>query len=182
MPHPTRQALVDAGLELAANDSLNHLTVDAVVNKAGVAKGTFYVHFHDRTTFLVELHAQFHDRLLNAILKATDALPPGAERLRIGTESYLDGCLHEHAVKALLLEARSEAPIAAEVQRRNAQFAAIAQDDFATMGWPDAEASARLFVVLAAEAALMELETGHNEAVRRALWRFARIEATSTTN
>jgi AcrR family transcriptional regulator len=179
MSHPTRQALVEAGLDLAASGSLNRLTVDAVVKKADVAKGTFYVHFHDRTAFLVELHSQFHERLHDAIMVATAHLPPGGQRLRVGTETYLDGCLHERAVKALLLEARSEAPIAAEVRRRNAQFATLMQDDFAAMGWPDAEVSARLFVILGAEAALMELETGRSEAVRQALWRFARIEATA---
>src|SRR5215471_10575314 len=88
MSHPTRQALVDAGLDLAASAGLNRLTVDAVVNKAGVAKGTFYVHFHDRTAFLVALHAQFHERLRDAILHATAQLPPGAKRLRNGTETY----------------------------------------------------------------------------------------------
>ena len=180
MSHPTRQALVDAGLDLAAAGGLNRLTVDDVVKKADVAKGTFYVHFQNRTAFLVELHSQFHERVLGAILKATADIPPGSSRLRVGTETYLDGCLHERAVKALLLEARSEAPIAAEVRRRNAQFAALAQDDFAAMDWPNAEVSARLYVILGAEAALLELETGRSEAARRALWRFARIEETST--
>lgn len=177
MSHPTRQALIDAGLDLAASASLNRLTVDAVVTKAGVAKGTFYVHFPDRTAYLVALHAQFHERLRDAILRTRAHLPPGAERLRQGTETYLDGCLHERAIKALLLEARAEAPIAAEVQRRNGEFAALAEADFTAMGWPDASISARFFVILAAEAALIELETGRNDVARRVLWRFVRIEA-----
>jgi TetR/AcrR family transcriptional regulator, transcriptional repressor for nem operon len=176
MSHPTRQALLEAGLALTATASLPRITVDAVVHKAGVAKGTFYVHFTDRAAFLVALHAQFHERLRDSILQAVVGLAPGARRLRKGTETYLDGCLHERAVKALLLEARCEAPIAAEVQRRNAEFAALAQEDFAALGWPDPQTCARLFVVLGAEAALIELETGYNEAVRLALWRFARIE------
>jgi AcrR family transcriptional regulator len=176
LTHPTRQALVDAGLDLAASTGLKHLTVDAVVNKAGVAKGTFYVHFPDRAAFLVALHAQFHERLRTAIFQAIAQLSPGAERLRTSTETYLDGCLHERAIKALLLEARSEAPIAAEVQRHSGEFAALAQEDFTAMGWPDARISARFFVVLIAEAAMLELETGYNEAARRALWRFTRIE------
>jgi TetR/AcrR family transcriptional repressor of nem operon len=176
MSHPTRQALIDAGLDLTASAGLSRLTVDAVVNKAGVAKGTFYVHFPDRAAFLVALHAQFHERLRGAILQAMTSLSPGAERLRKGMETYLDDCLHERAIKALLLEARSEPLVAAEVQRRNGEFAALAYADFQALGWPDAEISARFFVVLGAETALVELETGRNEAARRALWRFARIE------
>ncbi len=176
MSHPTRQALLDAGLDLTDTAGLHHVTVDAIVNKAGVAKGTFYVHFADRRAYLVALHAQFHERLLAAMLQATAHLSPGAERLRQGTETYLDGCLEERAVKALLLEARCEAPIATEVQRRNAEFSALAQEDFTMLGWPDAEIGARLFVALVAEAALIELQTGRNDPLRQVLWRFAGSE------
>jgi len=175
-PHPTRLALIEAGLDLAASTSLNRLTIDAIVNKAGVAKGTFYVHFPDRAAFLVALHIQFHERLLERILSGIEDLPPGARRLRAGAEIYLDECLRERGVKAILLEARSEAPIVAEVQQRNAQFALLNQVDFTAIGWPDAATAASLFVVLVAEAALIELETGRNEALRQTIWRFARIE------
>jgi TetR/AcrR family transcriptional regulator, transcriptional repressor for nem operon len=176
MSHSTRLALLDAGHELSVTTGLTRLTVDAIVKKAGVAKGTFYVHFQDRTSFLVALHEQFYDRLRDRIFKAIAGLSPGGERLRTSTKTYLDGCLQERAVKALLLEARSEALISAEVQRRRAEFSALAHADFTALGWPDADTSAQLFVVLIVEAALIELETGHNEAVRQALWRFAHIE------
>ncbi len=176
MSHPTRQVLLDAGLELAITVSLTRLTVDAIVQKAGVAKGTFYVHFADRAAFLVALHAQFHEQLRDAVLRATEGLAPGGWRLRKGTQAYLDGCLHERAVKAFLLEARCEAHINVEVQRRNAEFAALAEPNFTALGWPDANTAARLFVTLVAEAALVELETGYNEAMRQTLWHFVHIE------
>ncbi len=60
MSHPTRQALIEAGFALASTESLNHITVDAIVKQAGVAKGTFYVHFADRAAFLLALHVHFH--------------------------------------------------------------------------------------------------------------------------
>ncbi len=181
MSHPTRHILLEAGSELAESRGLAQMTIDAIVGKVGLGKGTFYVHFPDRTAFLVALHAQFHERLLRAILDATAELPPGAERLQRSTISYLNACLHERAVKALLLEARSNAAIMAEVQRRNAEFALLAQADFTALGWFHAETSARLFVVLVAEVALMELEAGHaDEAVRHSLWRFVGIEREGT--
>jgi len=176
MSHPTRQALLDAGFALASTESLNRITVDAIVNKAGVAKGTFYVHFADRAAFLLALHAQFHEQLRNCIQQAMATLSPGAGRLRKGAEAYLDECLKERAVKALLLEARSEAPLIEAAQRRHSEFANVACDDFIALGWPDADACARLFVVLVAEVALVEIETGRNEAMRQALWGFVRIE------
>ncbi len=134
MSHPTRQLLIDAGFELAAEGSLHRLTIDAVVNRAGVAKSIFYVHFPDRVAFLVALHVQFHERLFERILQAVQGLEPGAERVRIGTQAYLNDCLEERGVKALLLEARSEAPISAEIQRRHASFVELEQEDFAVMG------------------------------------------------
>jgi TetR/AcrR family transcriptional regulator, transcriptional repressor for nem operon len=176
MSHPTRLALLEAGHELCVTTGLARLTVDAIVKKAGVAKGTFYVHFPDRTSFLVALHVQFYDRLRATILKAIEGLSPGGERLRTCTTTYLDECLQERALKALLLEARSEAPMSAEAQRRKAEFSALSHADFTALGWPDADSSAQLFAVLVAEVALTELETGHNDAVRQALWRFARVE------
>lgn len=176
MSHPTRQALIDAGFALASTESLNRITVDAIVSKAGVAKGTFYVHFADRAAFLLALHVQFHEHLRDCIQQAMAPLPPGAERLRKGVEAYLDECLKARAVKALLLGARSEAPLTEAMQQRQREFATLTSVDFQVLGWPDANASARLFVVLVAEVALVELETGRNEAMRQALWSFARIE------
>ncbi len=65
MSHPTRHILLEAGSELAESRGLAQMTVDAIVDKAGFGKGTFYVHFSDRIAFLVALHAQFHERLLS---------------------------------------------------------------------------------------------------------------------
>ena len=41
----TREALLDAGAVVAERDGLAGLSVSAVAEAAGVAKGTFYVHF-----------------------------------------------------------------------------------------------------------------------------------------
>ena len=180
MSHPTRQALLEAGLELSTSTGLANLTVDAIVRQAGVAKGTFYVHFADRTAFLVTLHAQFHERLRDLTLQAMAQFDPGEHRLRAGASAYLDGCLRERSLKALLLEARSEASIRAEVQRRNSEFSALIEPDCAVLHWPDPRIAARLFVVLAAEVALIELETGYNESIRQTLWHFVHIDPRST--
>ena len=171
--HPTHSALLEAGLKLAEREGLSSMTIDQIVREAGVAKGTFYNHFPDRVAFLVELHLQFHEHLKQLILTDIEGMPLGAERLRRAALSYLDGCLAIKAIKALLLEARSEPAIAAEVQRRNAQFTQLAQDDFEAMGWAHARASARLYVVMCSEAAIMELENGRaDEAVRAALFQY----------
>ncbi|HLY27554.1 MAG TPA: TetR/AcrR family transcriptional regulator [Aggregatilineales bacterium] len=173
MSHPTRDALLEAGLQLAEQHSLASISINDIVTQAKVAKGTFYVHFHDRAAYLVALHQSFHEGIKQKVLSAVQDKEPGFGRLQVGTVIYLDSCLQAKAVKALLLEARSEAPIAAEVQRRNADFAALAHADFEAEGWPHAEANARLFVAMSAEAALIELEIGKaSPTLRTALFDF----------
>lgn len=173
MSHPTRDVLLQAGERLAEQLGLNNMTVDAVVAEAKVAKGTFYHHFQDRAAYLVALHGQFHDRIKDMIVEATADLEPGTARLRKGTTVYLEGCLQAKAVKALLLEARSLPAIAEQVRYRNSEFAHLAQLDFEAMRWAKPMESARLFVVMSAEAALMELELCHaSSEVRDALFSF----------
>lgn len=171
--HPTRAKLLATGLALAESGGLANLSINAVVAAAGVAKGTFYVHFPTRDEYLAALHAAFHDDLEGRIDEATGATPAGAERLRRGVAAYLDGCLAQAGVKALLVEARAEPAIREQVRARNRAFVKPVLEAFAALGWPDAAVAARLYVAMVAEAALIELEAGRRQpAVRRALDHF----------
>lgn len=129
--HPTRQELLDAAVALAERDGLNALSVARVTAAAGHAKGTFYIHFPDRAAFLVALHRRFHDALFSQVLNATATDTPGPERVRRRLLAFLDGCRALSGVRALLRDARAEAPVAAEVSRRNQQAAAVLAADLA---------------------------------------------------
>jgi AcrR family transcriptional regulator len=59
----TRAQLIAAANALFAHQAVESVTVDDVVREAGVAKGTFYVHFKD----LRELTAAVADELVKAI-------------------------------------------------------------------------------------------------------------------
>ncbi|MDR3415704.1 MAG: TetR/AcrR family transcriptional regulator [Nevskia sp.] len=157
---PTRERLLDAGLKLAHAGALSSLRVDEVVNAAGVAKGTFYVHFATREDFLVALHSRFHDQLARRIEQSAGTLPHGVQRLLRGSLAYLDGCCEQHAIKAMLLGARAEPAIQQAVSAQNARFAALAAAEFAAMKWPGPEQAARLWVGMVAEAAIAEAEAG----------------------
>lgn len=168
----TRQALVDAALTLFDRDGLAAVSVDAVVAEAGVAKGTFYVHFRDRDTFLREIHRDLHDRLVLRIEGASARVPAGAERLWRGVVAYLDGCLAERGRKALLFEARAESSLGEEVTRRNEAMAAIAARELAAAGHPSPRPTARLVVAMAAEVAFAEMRRGRRDpALREAMRR-----------
>ena len=60
---PGRNALLSAGFEVAAARGLAGLSVNAVVDTAGMAKGSFYNHFPTRRDYLVALHRDYHERL-----------------------------------------------------------------------------------------------------------------------
>jgi TetR/AcrR family transcriptional regulator, transcriptional repressor for nem operon len=164
----TRSALIDAGFRLAERTGLTGLSVNLLVEDARVSKGTFFHHFGDRASYLLALHRDFHERLLVEILDSIDGLPPGAERLVRSAEAYLDACLRQRGVRALLLEARAEPLIAEEVTARNASNAALCKPDFVAIGRPHPLESARLWVAMTAEAALVELQAGSRRRTVRA--------------
>lgn len=171
--HSTREALLDAGVVVAEDQGLTGLSVNRVVAEAGVAKGTFYVHFEDRAAFVDALHARFHSRVEEAVGEATAGLPPGADRLVRGAEAYLDTCLEDRAVKALALEARSDPALATSMAQRHERFAASAVPSFKAMGWPDAASASHLLAAMTAEIAIRELDAGRRlPAARRSLRRF----------
>lgn len=158
--HATRQALLHTGLGLADTVDLATLSVDKIVEQAGVAKGTFYVHFKDRADYLVALHRRFHDELRMMILARVGHLPPGADRLREGTIAYLDACLRSRGVKAMLAQARGLPEIGRAVADANDRFARGIEADLAAIGATHAREAAQLFVAMAADVALRELDAG----------------------
>lgn len=177
--HPTREALLDAAVRLAEQNGLLATSIDEIVREAGVAKGTFYVHFADRGSFLVAIHRRFHDDLNAAISAAAARLPPGRARLLAAVDAYLDACLAASGVKAVLLEARTDPAVAVEIGRRNDATAQGAVEDFRALGATSPADSARLFVALVAEAALVELEAGRRQPrIRTALREYLPMRST----
>lgn len=175
MPEPrdaqrTATALLDAGAELADTHGLATLTVDAVVERAGTGKGTFYRHFASQQAYLIALHAHFVGRLAAAVGAGLEPHPPGAERLRAIAIGYLDACLGQRGLKAFLTEARVLPGVADSVETALAAYATVAAESYAAMGWPQPAAAGRLFVAMAHETALAEQRRGRRQpALREAL-------------
>jgi AcrR family transcriptional regulator len=171
--HRTRAALLDAGVLIAERHGLGGLSVNRVVAQAGVAKGTFYVHFADRADFIDALHARFHAVVQDAVAKATDGVPIGAKRIARGAIAYLDVCLANRAVKALALEARADPSLTESMSARHERAASAAVPSFKAMGWPSPTVAAQLGAAMTAEIAMRELEAGRRlPSARRALLRY----------
>ena len=171
----TRTKLIEAGLRLAERTGLTGLSVNLLVDEAGVSKGSFFHHFGDRASYLLALHREFHDGIAQDIDQAIAGIPPGRDRLMTGARVYLDTCLRQRGIRALLLEARAEPAVAQEITRRNADFARKFKPDFDALGRHHPLESAQLLAAMTAEAALIELGTGSAmEPVRAALAEFIR--------
>jgi TetR/AcrR family transcriptional regulator, transcriptional repressor for nem operon len=156
--HPTRHQLLDAALHVAERDGLTALSVSSVTAQAGVAKGTFYVHYADRTALVVEMHERFHDELFSSILMATAASAPGPQRAAERLIAFLDGCRNQRAVRSLLLEASGQPELRNEARRRNEQAAHVLAPDLrASRSTGLALNTARLIVAATADTAGREL-------------------------
>jgi AcrR family transcriptional regulator len=117
------------------------MSVNLIVAEAGVAKGTFFHHFRDRSEFLLALHTEFHDRVFAEIERTIAGMAPGRGRLLAAANTYPDECLRHRGVRALLLEARVDPAIIAAIASRNKLVVQLSSPDFAAMGWgtPGAE-------------------------------------------
>jgi TetR/AcrR family transcriptional repressor of nem operon len=163
----TRDALLDAGELVAEDRGLSGLSVSAVVEGAGVAKGTFYVYFADREAFVDALHQRFYARVGEAVSVAVADLKPGRDLLLTAIDAYLDACLANRAVKALVFDSRAQGSLTTTMQEREEMFARLAEPSLRAMRVKSAPIAARLFVAMTSEAALVELEAGRRVAGAR---------------
>ena|ERR1700722_19907556 len=163
----TRETLLKAGEIVAERDGLSGLSVSAVVDEAGVAKGTFYLYFDGRESFIDALHQRFYSQVTEAVSWAVAGLPPGRELLLTAIEAYLDVCLANRAVKALVFETHAQSSLTTTMEDRETLFAKLAQPSMRAIGMTPAHISARLIVALTSEAALIEMEAGRKVAGAR---------------
>lgn len=169
----TRRQLITAGLSLAERTGLAGMSVNLIVAEAGVAKGTFFHHFRDRSQFLLALHTEFHDRVFAEIEKTIKGMAPGRGRLLAAANAYLDECLRHRGVRALLLEARVDPAIIEAIASRNRTVVQLTSPDFAAMGRAHPAPSAALWNSAVVEAAILELnQGGHQPDIRTALAQF----------
>ena len=156
---------------MAENRGLAELSISEVTSAAGVAKGTFYVHFPDRDAVIVALHRRFHDDLFTHILQATGDLAPGAARLEARLTAFLDACRRSQGVRAMLLDARALPLLRDERRRRDGAAAAVIADDLRAIRPTGHEsATAHLLVAATVEVADRELhERRRMPALRAAL-------------
>jgi AcrR family transcriptional regulator len=105
----TRAQLVDAGAMLLAERPPDAITVDAVVDAAGVAKGTFYYHFQSIEELAAAVGARlgesFDELLTPARLEFTDPV----ERLSFGFRQFLERAISDADWARLVVQSAQSA-------------------------------------------------------------------------
>lgn len=82
-PEVRREELLDIALDLCRTQGFDTLRVEQVVQRAGVAKGTFYHYFASKDAVLEALVQRFGEGLFAQLSAATgDASRPAVERLQ----------------------------------------------------------------------------------------------------
>jgi TetR/AcrR family transcriptional regulator, cholesterol catabolism regulator len=82
-PEATRQALLDAAIELFGTEGFDATSVQSIADRAQVTKGGFYHHFGSKQALLHEIHDRFidyHLEQLRSLLAEPDLDP--VERVR----------------------------------------------------------------------------------------------------
>ncbi|MGI6163022.1 MAG: TetR/AcrR family transcriptional regulator [Bacillota bacterium] len=118
----TKQKLIEAAAELFGRYDFDNVTVDAIVEAAGIAKGTFYIYFESKDALIATLLSDYvnsvdadykahldslpsettaRNMLLSLIAKITDVLIDtiGYYRMRIVYKVQLTGAINMNSVK-----------------------------------------------------------------------------------
>ncbi|HAS89897.1 MAG TPA: TetR family transcriptional regulator [Desulfovibrio sp.] len=79
--------LLDAGLKLLENESVQQLTIDSLCRKLKVTKGSFYHHFRSRADFLERMLKHWVEVWTLASIETTDKGVDAIERFNLVVES-----------------------------------------------------------------------------------------------
>lgn len=107
--HRTRQQIYDAALALFAREGFDAVTVEAICDRADVAKGTFFLHFPTKGALLFEYSRRLADELTPRI-----AAHPGgaAEAFRALTRALVDHWIRHAELTAPMLRELLREPAA----------------------------------------------------------------------
>lgn len=91
MRQASREALVDAALELFVKEGIDGPSLDAICERAGYTRGAFYVHFASRDDILVAAMQKLGAQYLGAVFDLKDAIAAGGgKRFRHAVARFLE--------------------------------------------------------------------------------------------
>jgi AcrR family transcriptional regulator len=118
----SRQALLESATELIGQRGLSAVSVDEIVERAGVAKGTFYNHFRDKQDIAQQIALGIRYEIRDRIAGLKVGNPDPARHLAIALTLFLQLAVHKPQRARMLATLLSkpadiEAPMNARVRQ-----------------------------------------------------------------
>jgi AcrR family transcriptional regulator len=101
----TRDALVEAGLELFAERGYTEVGTEEVVARAKVTRGALYHHFEDKRDLFRAVHERVEEDLVERIAAQMEGVSDPWEVMVTGTRAFLDACEDEGLKQIALMDA-----------------------------------------------------------------------------
>ena len=112
-----RAALMQAAVRVFAENGYHSATIRDIVDRAGVAVGTFYFYFPDKETLFVYLYEETAEFLLQTLQQAIAGRATLPKQLSAAIQAYINIGVFEPAVVHLLLVGGVGAVAALEEKR-----------------------------------------------------------------
>lgn len=103
----TRAALIGAGRRLYSERPVDAVTVDDIVQAAGVGKGSFYNHFEDRDALVRAISGEIRARVEVAVAQANAEVSDPARRMARAVCTYLRFALDNAEAAGVLVRIHS---------------------------------------------------------------------------
>jgi AcrR family transcriptional regulator len=106
----TRRALLDAAESVFAEFGYEGASVSEITRRAGVAQGTFYVHFADKHAAFLELVQHVNRSVREAGARAIEGVEGRAAQERAGLAAYFEHVANDPALHNIIRQAEFVAP------------------------------------------------------------------------
>lgn len=133
----TRAQLVAAAKSLFSRQAVESVTIDDVVKEAGVAKGTFYVHFDGLDALTVAVAEELVRSFDELLQPGRQSLTDPVLRIAFGCGAFIDKALHDPRWASLVARMAAATLVGGEIARRRLfedlqQFSRDSQRDWAS--------------------------------------------------
>jgi AcrR family transcriptional regulator len=156
----TRAQILEATEMLLAERPPEALTVDAIVDAAGVAKGTFYYHFQSIEELTAAVGAKLADSFDHLLAPARLGIPDPIARLSFGLTKFLEKAIAEPLWARLVIQSAQAPTGVREGIRANLKADLAEAKVQGRLTMPDIELAADMVIGIWLEVARGTLERG----------------------
>jgi AcrR family transcriptional regulator len=155
-PTLTAADWAEAALQMIAEAGLGALTVDALAERLGVTKGSFYWHFGGRTDLLHAALARWEQRATTETMKGLDAIPDARTRLQLMLDASSQPP-RSRSLYAALAQAAEDPVVRQSLNRVAAARIGYLETCYRALGLAAPLAKARALLAYAAYRGLLQL-------------------------